>query len=182
MKKEIYKYMYVFIIIYILVDLCLKIEFNSISIVLIWDTIHNNIIQYIFLFMFFIYEKYLWKCMPFHNIPKLHKKYEGTFKSSYDNKERKMYVKINQTLFGTSVTVKTEESQSYTVAANFDITDNYKRLIYTYHNEAKAEYNERSPQHYGTTILDVEDKNELIGKYYTDRKTTGDIVLHKSTN
>ena len=120
--------------------------------------------------------------MPFHNIPKLHKKYEGTFKSSYDNKERKMYVKINQTLFGTSVTVKTEESQSYTVAANFDITDNYKRLIYTYHNEAKAEYNERSPQHYGTTILDVEDKNELIGKYYTDRKTTGDIVLHKSTN
>lgn len=182
MKKEIYKYMYVFIIIYILVDLCLKIEFNNISIVLIWDTIHNNIIQYIFLFMFFIYEKYLWKCMPFHNIPKLHKKYEGTFKSSYDNKERKMYVKINQTLFGTSVTVKTEESQSYTVAANFDITDNYKRLIYTYHNEAKAEYNEKSPQHYGTTIFDVEDKNKLIGKYYTDRKTTGDIVLHKSTN
>lgn len=182
MKKEIYKYMYIFIIIYILVDLCLQVDFNNISWELIWNTIHNNTKQYIFLFMFVVYEKWLWKCLPFHNIPKLHKKYEGTLKSTYDNKERKIYVTINQTLFGTSVTVKTDESQSYTVTANFDITDNYKRLIYTYHNEAKAEYNERSPQHYGTTILDVENKNELTGKYYTNRKTTGDIILYKTNS
>lgn len=182
MKKEIYKYMYVFIIIYVIIDLFIQMDLNNISCSLVLDTIHNNIIQYTLLFMFIVYEKWLWKCMPFHDIPKLHKKYEGTLKSSYDNKERNIYVKINQTLFGISITIKTDESKSYTVVANFDITDNYKRLIYTYHNEAKAEYNERSPQHYGTTILDVENKNELTGKYYTDRKTTGDIKLHKTDN
>lgn len=80
MKKEIYKYMYVFIIIYILVDLFLQVGINNISCALVLNTIHNNIIQYILLFMFFVYEKWLWKCMPFHDIPKLHKKYEGTLK------------------------------------------------------------------------------------------------------
>lgn len=179
MKKEIYKYMYVFIIIYVLIDLFIQVDFDNISCALVWNTIHNNIIQYILLFMFIVYEKWFWKCVPYHNIPKLHKQYEGTFKSNYDNKERKMNVKINQTLFGTSVTIKTDESQSHTVVASFDITDNYKRLIYTYHNEAKVEYSERSPQHYGTTILNVEDKNKLTGKYYTERKTAGDIILHK---
>lgn len=182
MKKEIYKYMYVFIIIYILVDLFLQVGINNISCALVLNTIHNNIIQYTLLFMFFVYEKWLWKCMPFHDIPKLHKKYEGTLKSSYDNKVRNIYVTVNQTLFRTSITIGTDESQSHTVVANFDITDNYKRLIYTYHNEAMAEHNDRSPQHYGTTILDVENKNELTGKYYTDRNTTGDIKLHKTNN
>lgn len=182
MKNEIKKYIYISVIIYVLIDLLVKLDFTKISCIVLYNTITSNLIQYTLLFMFFVYEKWLWKYMPFHDIPKLHKKYEGTLKSSYDNKERNIYVKINQTLFGISITIKTDESKSYTVVANFDITYNYKRLIYTYHNVAKAEYNERSPQHYGTTILDVDDINELTGKYYTERNTTGDIKLHKTDN
>ena len=182
MKKEIYKYIKTSIIVYIFIDLLVETKFNILDIKLLLSTLQGNIIQFITIILFTIYERCLWRYNPFNRTPKLHKKYEGTLKSTHDNKERKIYVTVNQTLFGTSVTVKTDESQSYTVTANFDITDNYKRLIYTYHNEAKAEYNERSPQHYGTTILDVENKNELTGKYYTNRKTTGDIILYKTNS
>lgn len=182
MKKEIYKYIKTSIIVYIFIDLLVETKFNILDIKLLLSTLQGNIIQFITIILFTIYERCLWRYNPFNRTPKLHKKYEGTLKSTYDNKVRNIYVTVNQTLFGTSITVKTDESQSYTVTANFDITDNYKRLIYTYHNEAKAEYNERSPQHYGTTILDVENKNELTGKYYTDRKTTGDIILHKTNS
>lgn len=182
MKSEIMKYIHISIIIYVFIDLLVKLDFTNISFIVFYNTLTSNLIQYTLLFMFIAYEKWLWKYVPFHNIPKLHKKYKGTLKSSYDNKERNIYVTVNQTLFGISVTVTTDESQSYTVTANFNITDNYKCLICTYHNEAKAEYNGRSPQHYGTTILDVGDKNKLTGRYYTDRKTTGDITLNKIDN
>ena len=125
----------------------------------------------------FVYEKWLWRWLSFGIVPVLKTHYEGIMKSSYDNKIREVSLSIKQTFLGITITLKTEESKSTSVSASFENINGEKRLVYTYFNTPHSEHRERSPLHIGTAMLSVEDVNELTGEYFTDRKTTGDLIF-----
>lgn len=52
------------------------------------------------------------------------------------------------------------------------------RFWYSYSNQPKAEFSYRSAKHEGVAWLELDidtNPNRLVGTYYTDRKTIGDI-------
>ena len=124
-----------------------------------------------------IYEKILWRFMPFEKTPKLAKHYEGTLKSNYDNIERKASLEIKQTLLSVHITLVTEESKSKSISSSIDDVLGEMQLTYCYLNTPKAEYRKRSEIHYGTATLSITNQRSLEGQYYTDRATSGDMMF-----
>lgn len=125
-----------------------------------------------------IYEKILWKYDSFLKWPVLYGTYEGVIKPNCDNRERKIDVQVKQTLFSVHVILKSEESKSKAFTADINERDGEYILCYSYLNRPNAEVRDRSEIHYGTAILSISDKSHrLEGEYYTDRKTTGDMML-----
>lgn len=123
------------------------------------------------------YERWLWRFMPFESVPVLAKVYTGTLKSSYDNIERNATLKVSQTLLSIHVTLISNESKSHSLSASIDEIHGEKQLTYCYLNTPKSKVRYRSEIHYGTAMLSVENPKRLAGRYYTDRKTIGDMVF-----
>ncbi len=138
-------------------------------------------------FITMIYTKWLWKCryviklLPF---PYIGGEWNGTLKSTYNNTlPITINVNIHQGFFNTYVILRTTESESCSTCFHFNIDKNrgINNIIYTYQNEPNAMVRKHSEIHYGTAKLTINDKvNTLTGNYWTDRGTTGDIVLSKS--
>ncbi len=88
---------------------------------------------------------------------------------------------IRQGLFNTSVRLKTGESESFSTRAFLEpVSDSACfRIWYTYNNEPTARYRHLSSPHEGVSFLqfDIQQPMQLTGRYYTARKTTGDIIL-----
>ncbi len=124
-----------------------------------------------------VYERWLWRFMPFEDTPVLAKVYSGTLRSSYDNIDRKAILKIKQTLLSIHVTLITNESKSRSLSTSIDEIHGEKQLTYCYINTPKSEVRHRSEIHYGTAMLCVENPKHLTGQYYTDRKTIGDMAF-----
>ena len=124
-----------------------------------------------------LYERKLWRYNPFETTPKLHTKYIGTFKSTYDNITREGTLNIKQTLSTVSIIFSTEESKSRSLSASIDEIMGEKQLTYCYSNQPKSEFRHRSEIHYGTAMLTILQNGKLEGQYYTDRNTTGDMVF-----
>jgi len=140
-----------------------------------------------------IFVKYAWKWKYFYpyliQTPNLSGVWKGEMISNYKINGVKIdpipfEIKIEQTFFYTQIKLNTNESESRSFAAYFDIDKKYgfSRIVYTYENEPKAEVKERSQVHKGTAILNFEEGfyvTKLDGKYYTNRKTEGDMVLER---
>ena len=135
-----------------------------------------------------LFISFAWKWKIFRGwlipIPNISGKWEGTLVSTYTTPpmEIQTSVCIKQTFFHTIVKIQTGESSSISKCASFDIdTDrDIKQLYYSYVNKPKAEVRHRSEIHYGTTLLEISDDNQtLTGEYWTSRKTTGSLHLHK---
>ena len=129
-----------------------------------------------------------WKWKIFRNwlvpFPCISGKWEGTLVSTFDNekKEIPITVSISQNFFNVQIRIKTEESTSNSTCASFDIDGNrgLKQLLYSYQNNPKATIRDRSEIHYGTARLEInDDATFLEGEYWTTRKTTGEISIHK---
>ncbi|MBO9424316.1 hypothetical protein J7444_06265 [Labrenzia sp. R4_1] len=93
-------------------------------------------------------------------------------------------VRINQTLFGIHVSLETDESVSDSAqeVLETDRKAGKYRVWYRYDNSPKAAVRHRSPNHGGLAFLEMhweKDSNLLTGRYFTDRKTTGDITLRR---
>lgn len=129
-------------------------------------------------FVVILYVTILWRINPFEKIPKLKKEYIGTLISTYDNEKRDVKIIINQNLFETKIIFESNESSSKSITANFYDEYGTQMLSFGYINNPKAIYKDRSPIHYGLCILEIKDKNNLEGQYFTDRCTRGDIKLH----
>ena len=128
-----------------------------------------------------LYVTFLWRINPLEKVPKLRKEYKGKLISNYDDIERDIQISVKQNLFETKINFKSEESSSKSITANF--YDEYwtKILSFGYINNPKAIHKDRSPMHYGMCILEIKDKNNLEGQYFTDRCTRGDIILQSVT-
>lgn len=129
-----------------------------------------------------LYEKFFWRFDPFEKTPKLAKRYVGSIKSSYDNTERKAVLEIRQTLMSVHITLTTDESTSNSLVASIDEIMGRMQLTYCYLNTPKSEFRHRSEIHYGTVMLSITDPASLVGQYYTDRKTTGDMLFTVDNN
>jgi hypothetical protein len=93
-------------------------------------------------------------------------------------------VTIRMTLFKTTVSLKTRESWSHSTRAILEAFPDERRfrVWYSYNNDPQAQFQHRSSPHEGVAYLDVhheEDRNKLTGRYYTARKTTGDMTLFR---
>ena len=126
----------------------------------------------------YLYEKWLWRYNPLGKTPVLSKKYTGTLKSSYDNIEREASFQIKQTLFSIQIIFTTGESKSKSISSSIDDILGEQQLTYCYLNTPNAEVRHRSEIHYGTAMICVDNPKVLRGQYFTDRKTTGDMVLN----
>ena len=135
-----------------------------------------------------LFISFAWKWRIFRGwlipIPDISGKWEGKLISTYKNPPMEIptIVYIKQTFFHTIVKIQTGESSSISKCASFDIDSErgVKHLYYSYVNKPKAEVRHRSEIHYGTTLLEIsEDNQSMTGEYWTSRKTTGSIDLHK---
>lgn len=110
-------------------------------------------------------------------MPVLAKQYSGSFVSDWQNKNEtyEAGLEIKQSFLNVSIVFKSGESRSYSVLSAIDTKGDSKRLVYNYQNEPKAELANRSTIHKGTAELWIETNGELIGNYYTNRKTGGSM-------
>ncbi len=126
----------------------------------------------------YCYNKWLWRYIPIEKTPVLYKEYRGVFKSSYDDIEHEAIVQIKQTLLTIQVIVTTGESKSKSISCSIEEVLGENQLTYCYLNTPNAGVRSRSEVHYGTAMLCVDNPIQLKGQYFTDRKTTGDIVFN----
>lgn len=180
-KHNIKNYITVVIVIAILVFLaCCLFDLS------IWDSISYSISITSFLVVMFINFAWRWKIfrvwlVPF---PNLNGCWNGFIKSSYKNacSEIPIKVKIKQTFLHIQVRFQSKESKSNSIVAAFNIDKDRDivQLCYSYQNDPKATLQKKSPIHYGSVILDIdEDNNSMDGLYWTTKNTTGEIYLEK---
>lgn len=137
----------------------------------------------------FLFVTYLWKWKIFKDwlvlIPNLNGKWKGDLQSDWVNPKSKEDVSpievtltIKQSLFHISCVMNTDEMQSRSISFgyNLDSENQIKQLVYTYLSTPHQIIHDRSPIHYGSIIIDINDKG-MIGNYWTDRKTTGTVKL-----
>lgn len=87
---------------------------------------------------------------------------------------------VRQSASKLSIRLITRESKSETVSAAIEeCSDGTFDINYSYRNRPKSEYRHRSEVHYGAMLLhaDVLTPIRLEGEYWTDRKTTGSVIL-----
>ena len=137
-----------------------------------------------------IFIKWAWKWKIFYPwlvpFPNLSGDWEGFIKSNWEGKKLDPIpteVSIHQTFFNIQVRIKTGESRSHSIGANFDIDKDrgYQQLFYSYLNTPKSSVRNRSEIHYGSTRLDFEGYKieKMEGEYWTSRLTTGEINLKR---
>jgi SMODS-associating 2TM, beta-strand rich effector domain len=93
-------------------------------------------------------------------------------------------ITIRQNLFATTLTLKSDESTSHSTRSILEAFRETKkfRVWYSYNNDPQAQVRHRSSPHEGVAFLDLDydaDPHKLTGRYYTERKTTGDIVVQR---
>jgi hypothetical protein len=120
--------------------------------------------------------------------PDLNGTWLGTLRSDWINYETgktlspiPIMVTIKQSFFHISSVLHTEEDKSYSYSEEFIIDqDRQKRsLAYIYSSEPNIRIRGRSQNHDGACILAIKLNHpcKLIGNYWTQRKTTGEIAL-----
>lgn len=120
--------------------------------------------------------------------PNLNGTWVGSMKSDWVDPKTKERVgpidvalTVKQSLFGFSCVARSGEMTSYSISAGFesDSASHVHQLIYTYRSEPVIGVSDRSNIHHGTVILEFTGGNEftLQGKYFTERKTAGDIAV-----
>ena len=166
---------------------------RSISFTYILNSFNLSVTINTFISLVFI--KWGWKFKVFRGwlvlVPNLNGLWKGSLRSSWiDPVKLEPYytddvcLNIRQTLFSISCVMTTAQMSSYSITANIliDNENQRKQLIYSYQSEPKQDLQGHSRIHYGTTKLDLNDvvnPTELSGSYWTNRETSGVLLLEK---
>ncbi len=94
-------------------------------------------------------------------------------------------VVIRQNLFTTHVSLSTEESTSESTRAFLEAFPERRkyRVWYSYNNDPKAQVRHKSSPHEGVAFLEMDwdaSKDQIEGRYYTARRTTGDMNFSRA--
>jgi hypothetical protein len=139
----------------------------------------------------------LWRRFPAIGrkaFPDLNGKWAGTLHSTWLDPQTgraidpiPAEITVRQGLFATSVSLKTAESESHStrcILERFPDTGRF-RIWYSYNNDPAARVRDRSSPHEGVAFLEFAseaDAARLTGRYYTARKTTGDIDVTRAAS
>lgn len=138
-----------------------------------------------------IFEVWAWQ-LPLINgwiiqRPVLHGTWKTLLHSDWINPETnagipaiECFIVVRQTASKLSIRIVTRESRSETVSTGIErCMDGTFEVSCTYRNKPKSIYRHRSEVHYGAMLLAVEGlkPSSIEGEYWTDRKTTGSVVL-----
>jgi hypothetical protein len=139
----------------------------------------------------FLFDRWLWRwplIKRIHSRPALDGTWHGEIKSTWapDGGDgtivSDVFLVFRQRFWSLSFRLLTVESESSPVSATLSAAaDGVCRFIGVYRNEPDAAHRSRSNIHYGTLTMKIPDKeaNELSGSYWTDRETTGDLVVRR---
>ena len=122
-------------------------------------------------------------------VPDLNGTWKGTLQTSWRNPETgevpgpiDAYIVIKQTLFKMSCVQMTKESKSWSSSSAISIDpDNQLRVLdFVYSNKPRVGVHDRSTAHDGACSLEIirVEPNKLVGKYWTDRNTKGEMDFH----
>ena len=128
--------------------------------------------------LFVVYEKFLWKFVPWNRPPVLEKEYEGMLSYTYKKQPgtKPISITVKQTWLSVEITTKTDTNASYTVTGNIAYEHGVDVLYYTYITEPLAVQQNKNPIQYGTCRMILDNQNKTIrGKYWTSSQTVGDL-------
>lgn len=143
--------------------------------------------------LIWLFVKYCWKWTVFYDwfvpFPNLNGTWTGEIKSNYIEKntgkkieEIKATLEIRQSFVYTHCLLKTTTMESSSFVSQFDINKEKQqlKLVYSYGGEPNLLLKDKNPSHFGTAMLNIEDKGATLkGSYWTDRKTTGELIFRK---
>jgi hypothetical protein len=138
----------------------------------------------------YFFERWMWRWCGISLIvkrPHLSGTWEGVILSDWVNPEKNSKLPQIATIMSVSQTATTlylrqftEESMSITTNASLQTEpDDTHVVVATYRNDPRAEVRHRSEIHYGALRLRIEGFDELVGEYWTDRKTRGELRLKR---
>jgi hypothetical protein len=140
----------------------------------------------------FVFTRWGWKCRVFRGwlvpFPNLHGSWAGSIYSDWVNPETgetvppiPVMLTVSQSFSHISCLMHTGEMKSYSFAEGFNIdTDKQiKQLAYAYTSKPRICLNQRSLPHDGAVVFDIVENPslKLNGRYWTERKTKGEIRL-----
>ena len=140
--------------------------------------------------------RYMWARFPWigrKTFPDLTGTWEGHLVSTWVNPDTGQglppiptKIWIRQGIFTTSIKLRTGESTSYSKRCLLEADPDAGRFRfwYSYDNDPKAEFRYRSARHEGVAWLELDidtDPERLVGFYYTDRKTSGDMDVRRTS-
>ncbi len=145
------------------------------------------------LVLYGVFVSFLWKSPIFRHwlvpFPNLNGTWKGQIHTTWVNPKTEerpepipAILTIKQSFLKVSCVMRTAEMSSRSLVSNFvlDKENQLKRLVYTYDSNPIETVKERSEQHYGTMFFDIAREQKKIileGRYWTTRKTTGDINM-----
>ena len=88
---------------------------------------------------------------------------------------------VRQRLFWVSCVLETDKARSQSFAGNAYLDDdtNEARLVYVYRGWPRLADQKTNPSHQGTTLLALNSDGALVGTYFTDRCTRGELRLSR---
>jgi len=95
--------------------------------------------------------------------------------------DQDVYLVVRQRFWAVSARLLTKDSTSVSLAASFVAdSDGVKQLLYLYRASPRAGLKSRSNMHLGAVILDTpRDGKSLEGRYFTDRKSGGELRMRR---
>ena len=139
-----------------------------------------------------VFTKWGWRLKVFRGwlvpFPNLNGSWAGHIYSNWVNPETgkrvdpiPVMLTINQSFFHISCKMMTGEMDSFSSSEGFNINPErqIRELSYIYTSKPRISLNQRSLPHDGAMIFDIIEKpaQKLKGRYWTERKTTGEIIL-----
>jgi len=144
----------------------------------------------VYMILYFLFTHWGWRLPIFRGwlvpFPDLTGTWEGSLTTTWKNPESgetpspiDIRLVIRHHFNRISCVVYTAESMSWSTAGTLYSNDDdaIKRLSYTYINQPKASVRDRSSISNGAAVFRIIEGRRLEGQYWTDRTTTGDMVL-----
>ena len=130
--------------------------------------------------LFLLYERWLWRYIPWNRPYVLKKKYSGKIEYIYNNehKEKVISVLTKQTWHSISIQVTTDINRSSSITADIIDENHGTVLYYTYMtNPTMMSQVNNNPIQHGACRMDLASNDSMIrGVYWTSHKTAGDIM------
>lgn len=144
-----------------------------------------------------VFTKWGWKLKLFRGwlvpFPNLSGSWLGHIHSDWKNPKTDLkpppipiMLTVNQSFFKISCIMRTSEMKSSSYSEGFLIDDDrqIKSIAYSYISKPRLSLSDRSMAHDGTAVFEIieKPKKKIVGRYWTERLTKGEIVLeHYST-